>query len=346
MMLDSRYKNDGVAVLPLNELQTSYIQQVKAKIDAGVYRFETVPCAICGSSSMDTLSEKDRYGFECNLAICKICGLAQTNPRMTQESYNNFYNEEYRFIYGGEEGPSETFFEDQYTRLGKKIYSFLHSNLPSQSLTGKFVLEVGCGAGGILKYFRDQGCVIKGIDLGSQYVEYGKTVHNLDLQVMPIENLHLDRKPDVIIYSHVLEHILDLKIQLNSIRSLMHDNTILYIEVPGLKNLHRSYEGDLLLYLQNAHVYHFTKTSLVNVMHASGFENVTIDEFVRSIFKKADGSKAHSLKNEYSSIIDYLKKIERRRKILPVPVYVMKFKLKRSVYNVLHFFKLVPALKQ
>ncbi len=345
MILDSRYKNDGVPVLQLNELQRRYIKQVKDKIETGSYSSETVSCAICAGNSFEIIANKDRYGFELNVAICKQCGLAQTNPRMTQEAYNNFYNEEYRFIYGGDEAPTEKFFADQYTRLGKKIYNFISSSLQEQSLKGKFVLEVGCGAGGILKYFSDQGCRIKGIDLGSQYVEYGKRVHNLDLEVMPIEKLQLDQKPDIIIYSHVLEHILDLKSQLSSIRSLMHDQTILYIEVPGLKNLHRSYNTDLLLYLQNAHVYHFTKSSLLNLMESNGFDCVIANEFVRSIFRKAKTDRTEvSLKREFPSIIQYLKKVELTRKVSPVAPYKIKFYLKRGVYNLLAFFRVVPPL--
>lgn len=347
MILHSRYINDGISVLPLNELQRRYIRQVNDKIQAGHYSSETVPCAICCGNSFEIIAHKDRYGFELSLAICKDCGLAQTNPRMTQEAYNNFYNLEYRFIYGGDEGPTPKFFEDQYNRLGKRIYNLINSIHAEQSLKNKFVLEVGCGAGGILKFFKDQGCRIKGIDLGGQYVEYGKTFHNLDLEVMPIEKLQLDQKPDVIIYSHVLEHILDLKGQLSYIRSLMHENTLLYIEVPGLKNLHRSYNTDLLLYLQNAHVYHFTKLTLLNLLNLNGFDNVIINDFVQSIFKKSDFAKSNeSIVSEYTSIIKYLRSVEWSRKIFPVPPYMIKFYLKRWVYNLLSLIKIVPPLSK
>lgn len=345
MILGSRYKNDGIPTLNLNDLQIDYIHRVQNKILQGTYNFETVPCAICGGTSMEEVAQKDRYGFRLDFVVCKNCGLGQTNPRMDQNSYNQFYNEEYRYIYGGEVGPTESFFNDQYFRLGKKIYEFVRNASESESLTGKFVLEIGCGAGGILKYFRDNGCLVKGIDLGSGFIEYGRKEHNLDLVVGEIKSLKLDRSPDIIIYSHVLEHILDLKNQLQQVFDLMHKDTVLYIEVPGLKNLHYSYEGDLLLYLQNAHVYHFTKTSLLNLMKANGFEVILIDEYVRSLFKKAKSTNAILSVNEYPSIVRYLKRIELMRKILPIPIYVIRFRLKRGIYNVFRFFRLVSPLK-
>lgn len=342
MLLSNRYRNDGLAKVELNELQRAYIEKVREKIIEGTYAYEKVQCPICAGSTFEKIAEKERYGFELSLAICTTCGLALTNPRMNQTAYHNFYNDEYRIIYGGEEGPKESFFKDQYIRLGKKIHDFVKETTKVNSLKGKFVLEIGCGAGGILKYFRDQGCVIKGIDLGSQFVEYGKNVHGLDLEVTTIDKLKLAKKPDIIIYSHVLEHILDLKVQLQYIRSMMVEDTILYIEVPGLKNLHRTYQNDLLLYLQNAHVFHFTKTSLLNLMILNGFEMIFIDENVRSVFMK--GSKpmgGRAYQTEYPQIVNYLKRIEMQRRISPIPLYQVKYYLKRMLYNLLVFFGLI-----
>ena len=346
MILSSRYKNDEVAVLKLNDIQREYIGRVKKKLRGGVYNYETVPCAVCNQTLFEPVSHKDRYGFELSVVICRHCGLAQTNPRMNHASYNQFYEQEYRYIYGGEQGPTEMFFNDQYNRLGKKIFDFITKALGNPSIQGKFVLEVGCGAGGILKYFKDKGCIVKGIDLGSEFIKYGRESHNLDLMVGDIASLNLTKQPDIIIYSHVLEHILDLKDQLKKIFNMMNKDTVLYIEVPGLKNLHHSYEGDLLLYLQNAHVYHFTMTSLGNLMHSNGFETILIDEYVRSLFKKENSvNVSNQVKNEYPEIAHYLKKIEQMRMILPMPIYVMKFRAKRIVYNVLRFFRLVSPLK-
>lgn len=345
MLLSSRYKNDNVPVLKLNQRQVSYITAVKEKIATGQYKTEHVPCAVCGAKSFAPLANKDRYGFELSFVVCRDCGLAQTNPRMDQQAYNEFYDKEYRFIYGGEEGPTEAFFRDQYFRLGKKIAGFILQHSQGKPLKGKLVLEIGCGAGGILKYFQDQGCRVKGIDLGSQFVQFGKTAHNLDLEVQSIDKLQLQHKPDIIIYSHVLEHILDLPQQLANIRRLMGEETLLYIEVPGLRNLHRSYQGDLLQYLQNAHVYHFTKTSLLNLTTANGFTPVTIDESVRSIFKFSALKGSAQPVNEYPGIVAYLKRIELLRKLFPVAPYLMKHKLKRMVYELMAFARLVPKLQ-
>ena len=347
MELGSRYANDGKAILPLNPLQFQNIEKVKDKLNGNQYRYETIDCAVCSQRNFESISEKDRYGFRMDVVVCRTCGLVQTNPRMNQESYNEFYNTEYRSIYIGTEKPTEDFFNRQRFNIGRKIFDFIASHTNVGDVKGKFVFEIGCGAGGILKFFEDKGCRVKGIDLGKEYLEYGRTQHSLDLEVGSLSDfvLRLPNKPDIIIYSHVLEHILDLEGQLNLVKKIMHPGTLLYIEVPGLRNLHQTYENDLLVYLQNAHVYHFTKTSLLNVMTKNNFEAIICNEFVRSIFKLAQKSNS-KIVNEYPQIINYLKKVERIRALFPIPPYQMKHRAKQAVYQVLAFFKLVPGLKQ
>ena len=74
---------------------------------------------------------------------------------MTQKSYNQFYDIEYRKLYVGKEVATKEFFRNQYYR-GKRIYQYLENNLKI-NLTNQKVLEVGIGAGGILQYFKEKG---------------------------------------------------------------------------------------------------------------------------------------------------------------------------------------------
>jgi hypothetical protein len=347
MELSSRYANDGKAILPLNPLQLQNIEKVNDKLKANQYRYENIDCAVCNKRNFESISEKDRYGFRMDVVVCQICGLVQTNPRMNQESYNKFYNTEYRSIYIGTEKPTEDFFNRQRLNIGRKIFDFITAHTDAADLKDKFVFEIGCGAGGILKFFEDKGCRVKGIDLGEEYLEYGRMQHGLDLEVGSLSDfvLRLKDKPDIIIYSHVLEHILNLEDQLSLVRKIMHPETLLYIEVPGLRNLHQTYENDLLFYLQNAHVYHFTKTSLLNVMAKNRFDVLICNEYVRGVFKISQNENS-AIVNEYPQIMHYLKRVERIRTLFPIPPYRIKHLTKQLIYQLLAFFKLVPALEQ
>jgi 2-polyprenyl-3-methyl-5-hydroxy-6-metoxy-1,4-benzoquinol methylase len=319
-MLSSRYRNDGKETLRLNDVQLKARAVVNNKIASGQYHFESVPCVICHGSDFEVLSEKDRYGFDCKAVICKSCGLVQTNPRLTQESYNDFYNTEYRPLYGGTETATEKFFQEQYEH-GKRIYDYLKPYLPKEGL----ILEIGCGAGGILQYFKDRGYRVKGVDLAEEYVVYGRDQHGLDLQAVTLEGLNPSLKPDVIIYSHVLEHILKPDEELKRLRDFLSESAILYIEIPGVKNLSKHYMMDFLRYLQNAHTYYFSLTSLRNLAEKQGYVFIKGDEEVRSIFKKSAGNAAAAtLKNDYRPTLSFLKRFEFLRRFYKIsPAFIL-----------------------
>lgn len=203
-MIADRYKNDSRSSIRLNSLQLEMKHQIEGKITDGCYQFEEVNCALCRGKNFDQISEKDRYGLYCSNVICKNCGLVMVNPRMTAASYHEFYNREYRSLYTGKNYNAASFFRGQLAR-GERLFNYLTSNRLIRFNSGKklFILEVGCGAGGILSYFKSRGYLVKGIDLGEEYLLYGKTQHGLDLETGTIHDLKVSKKPDIIIYSHV-----------------------------------------------------------------------------------------------------------------------------------------------
>lgn len=338
-MLGKRYENDGKPALPLNSLQIEQKKQIELKFAKDIYQFESVPCAVCNSKDFETLSQKDRYGLPIHIVICRQCGLIQTNPRMTQESYNDFYNYEYRKFYSGKESPDDEFFYEQYRR-GIKIYSFLEKKgVFSKPPSELFVFEIGCGAGGILQYFRKRGCRVQGIDLGEEYLAFGKERYGLNLSVGTIADTSLDQTPDIIISSHILEHILSPKGELAYINRILSPNGVIYIEVPGVKNLMNSYEMDFLRMLHHAHTYHFTLTTLRNLIETNGFQMVYGDEIIRSIFKKTDLIFSNAiLKNDYEPAMVYLNKLERLKDLLPFPPYKLKQLPEKIIIRILKVF--------
>ena len=252
-MIGKRYIDDKKACIKLSETQKKNIKLVENRINSGEYFFEKVKCQICNSDNFVNLSEKDRYGLKMSVIICKKCGLVQTNPRMDESSYQKFYKNEYRNIYESGKNAVEKEFQKEVNR-GNEIFKFIVENTQIE-LHDKFIVEIGTGAGGILKKFQSEGNRILGVDFGQDYIEYGLR-HNLNLKVGSVEIVEEEKeKADIIILSHVVEHFLEPIVTLSRIKKLLKDDGIVYIEVPGIKNLENAYEEDFLRYLQNAHVF-------------------------------------------------------------------------------------------
>jgi 2-polyprenyl-3-methyl-5-hydroxy-6-metoxy-1,4-benzoquinol methylase len=240
--------------------------------------------------------------------------LVYTNPRMTQEAYARFYDLEYRPLYHGRDHPASDLFAMNYAR-GRLIADYLIPALRGvgRSLNGLRILDVGCGAGGAIAYLRDShDCIVHGIDFGSEGIAFGSTHAGLSLSVGDLESAHLPWRPDVILYSHVFEHVLDLSRECRLISQTLAPGGLLYIEIPSVKNIRANYEWDFLRLLQNAHTYHFTLRTLTNVLRRHGFTLENGTEYVRSLFRFT-GTANSSYDSDYEDVRRFLARTERLR---------------------------------
>jgi 2-polyprenyl-3-methyl-5-hydroxy-6-metoxy-1,4-benzoquinol methylase len=339
-MLSKRFKYDRKSIIGLNDLQVKQKKQIERKIKKGVYSFEEVPCSICGGKNFESLSGKDRYGLYVPVVVCKDCGLIQTNPRMTQESYNQFYDTEYRKLYVGNDVPTDEFFKSE-ADTGKTIYQyFKKSKKIGMELANLKVLEVGTGAGGILYYFKEKGNEVYGFDLGSEYIEFGRDKYNLNLHVGTIDDIDINFTPDIVIYSDVLEHMLNPIEELIKLKSICDSNTYLYVALPGVKYLTHSYGTDFLRSLQNAHIHYFTLSTLKNVLRKGGWDFVCGNESICSVFKMSSTQMENKYENDYTDVMAFLRRMKYYR-FLPTPYRVRSFMIsttgsflrKVSLYN-------------
>ena len=174
-MLGSRYAFDGQTVINLSKSQVNSKEELLQNITVGKYRREEIKCE-CDSNSFELLSEKDRYGIPVKTVICKKCGLIRQNPRLNAESLSDFYAKLYRGLY--ESSSVSALFNNQLHR-GKKIIKWINQKL---GYLPEKVIEIGCGAGGILKAFQNMGCKTLGIDFNQKYLDFG-IANGLDLRL-------------------------------------------------------------------------------------------------------------------------------------------------------------------
>jgi 2-polyprenyl-3-methyl-5-hydroxy-6-metoxy-1,4-benzoquinol methylase len=323
-MLGKRYEYDGQPLLTLTPAQLNIKRLIEAKLDSGQYQWEHVPCCVCQSNDFEAVAAKDRYGFKLPVVVCRGCGLVQSNPRMNQDAYTDFYQQHYRALYSPNEDMAG-FFAGRRVK-GQNIYAFLKE----WAQPGALVLEVGCASGGILYTFRERGFRVLGIDLDAAYVAYGREQHGLDLRAAALHGFQPDERPNLVLYVHTLEHILDPLLELRRIRELLPDDGLLYVEVPGVKYLLRTYEMDFLRYLQNAHVYHFSRTSLTNLLHQAGFSIVKSNEWVQVLARKSDAPAA-AISSDYPAVARYLRRVELLRRVLPVSPQTLRAFLRRTL---------------
>ncbi|MGH8481710.1 MAG: class I SAM-dependent methyltransferase [Nevskiaceae bacterium] len=310
-MLGRRYRLGGPLPRNLSGQKAAVVHSINRKILQGIYTLESVACCICGEHDADLLSERDRHGVRSSVVICRACGRVRTSPRPTAQSYAQYYSEEYYGLEYGADDPGEPFFRSQCER-GRGIFEYL-ARAASLPPAGSRVLEVGCSSGGILSYFRDRGYAVRGVDLSEPFTQYGKRRHGLDLAVGTVGQVAAAYQPGLIIYSHTFEHVLDPDAELAAVRALLPRTGVLYIQVPGIKYLRRGYLMDFLAYVQFAHTYHFSLTTLTNLLARNGFALVAGDESVNAVFRQGAPAAAFVPRNDHDATVAYLKNAERLR---------------------------------
>lgn len=225
------------------------------------------------------LSTIDRYGLPVNTVINIKSGLVRTDPYFEGESLNHFYKDYYRDLYTSPIQFSKTTFFKNQIEIGENIFNKVTNAIPN----AKSVCEIGCGMGGILVPFKLNGYQVSGVDLGEEYITYGNKF-NLNLQYGDIKDLIKQKKKfDLIILNHVIEHIPDLNGFMVQLKCVINKNGKLYIAVPGICSIEGSYNSNFLLYLQNAHCWHFSKNTLQTILEKNGFKILNIDNNINCL---------------------------------------------------------------
>lgn len=129
---------------------------------------------------------------------------------------------------------------DAYDKIAYKYYNALWNDMPYNKeidtfismLSGKSILDLGCGIGSFTKYVADKGYDVDGVDFSKNMIEIAKNkVTNANFFEMDISDLKLTKKYDGIIAINSIIHIEKKEIQkiLSSIKNLMNDNGTFFI---------------------------------------------------------------------------------------------------------------------
>lgn len=289
-------------------LQSEAVRAFLQELDQGYFATAEVKC-LCGAENDVAIASYDRYGIPLTTVLCIHCGLIRSNPYYDKPSLLRFYRDHYRNIYSGWKGDKAVENIFQYEcKIGERIVSFLKEcQLPMPRL----VYDIGCGAGGTVCYFAEQGIRSIGCDFDEQYIRYGLD-RGLDIRFGGCESLPRE-EADMIVLNHCLEHMLDPVEFLGQIRNYLSDSGVIFVAVPGVFQIHATY-GDISSFLQNAHVWHFCLASLDFVMSKARYKRIWGSEEICALYGKG-GEPLPVDAGLASMVMNYLLWTERRGRL-------------------------------
>ena len=174
--------------------------------------------------------------FRGNLVRCASCTLVQLSPAPSDDALTNYYARDYRS--GGRYGASAADLADFprdnlfFFNRGEAVAELLSRHLGGQ--VPRRILDVGAGFGHILNRLGDRfpGAALHAHELSEPCIAHlrglGVTVHD-----GPLERVFAGETPfDLVVLSHVLEHLRDPVGVLRLLGSHMAPGALLSVEVP------------------------------------------------------------------------------------------------------------------
>jgi SAM-dependent methyltransferase len=231
------------------------------------------PCPVCLHTAVlplrfqrFLLAENHPLANGYEVVSCERCGFVYADTAVTQEDYDRFYAsyskyEDKKIGTGGGEAPSDAVRLDETADCIARI-------LPSRDAR---ILDIGCANGGLLMRLKKLGFQnLCGFDLPPGCVENTRKL-GIDAQFGSVTEHPQDAgKFDLIILSHVMEHLRDIRPAIQSVEKLLKAGGLIYIEVPDASE----YASHVVAPFQDfntEHINHFSIQGMENLMGQLGF---------------------------------------------------------------------------
>ncbi len=223
----------------------------------GADGLETVNCAVCGSADRHYLFRKQGFAFH----RCLECSHIYVSPRIKPELQAQLGDE-----------LDEADLENVYLEV-QKMYAVAICQRLRMRAPGNRLLDIGFGRGYVMQMAQAYGFEVYGIDSSAAqtsrvWPQFGKKVYQAlmgDKQI-PWNSF------DVVVMSHVVEHLPDPAETLGQVRAAMNPRAILYVAVPDSGSLAFQIFGkkwDVINPL--VHYQYFNAVSLARLLSRCGF---------------------------------------------------------------------------
>jgi len=229
-------------------------------------------CNLCGSTDLAELSRRDRYGFDASLWMCRRCGLGFLSPRLTAAEYARFYEDVYRPLvsaYHGRRIDAETVQVDQraYT---DELVAWLREHLPAPP---RSVMDVGGSTGLVADGVRDAfGAEATVLDPAPDELEVAAAAGMETIAGFAEDYDPGDRRWDLVLLCQTIDHLLDVRATLASMRRMTAGDGHAFVDVLDLLIAARKKGTEGAAKID--HPYYLTHDTALAFLQSVGYEAV------------------------------------------------------------------------
>ena len=237
-------------------------------------------CPWCGSENAQLhLELKDLFLTREPFKIleCKECGLLYTTPRPNKDEIGRYYNSE---EYYSHQENKEGFIPKVYEKVKSVNLKNKYGIATEGKEKGK-ALDIGCGVGDFLHTMEQHGWDCTGVEPSEDAkVIAKKRIKGQLLSSEEQENLP-DSSFDIITMWHVLEHVDDIRWQIQQLHRLCKPGGRIIIALPNYKSYDgQYYKAEWAAYDVPRHLNHFNKETLIKILEESGLRHVKTEKLM------------------------------------------------------------------
>jgi len=231
------------------------------------------PCPVCDDrhaavlhSQRFVLPEDKKLTASYDVVACERCGAAFADTPITQREYDELYAQRSRYAAGPAAHASDS---DRDIGRFRDMAAEISRIVPDKSSR---IVDVGCANGQMLAALADVGFNdLIGVDPSAACVQQAQTIRGARAYVGSLSEMPAGAGPyDVVILSHVLEHVRDVKPALEYVKRFMTSGAILYVEVPDASR-YVDFAWSPFQDFNSEHINHFSLGSIANLLRQCGF---------------------------------------------------------------------------
>jgi predicted SAM-dependent methyltransferase len=147
--------------------------------------------------------------------------------------------------------------------------------------SGGLLLDIGAGTGMFMKWAKDSGFAVEGLELSKDAAEYGSKQWGLAIRQGDLhKTIFPPNRYDVVTLSHVFEHLREPRAASRKLYEITKPGGLLVIAVPNFASMQARFFGKRWYHLDvPRHLFHYTPRSLRTLLEETGFKTIGLSFF-------------------------------------------------------------------
>ena len=215
---------------------------------------------------------------------CVRCGFEQTSPVPSPSELKRLYEVYYNF--GGEKGTLYTKLRARFFfSFLNRVWTWVDGDISFYQVRGSGrLIDIGCNEGRGLRIYAQNGFQAEGLELNETAAAQARA-GNFTVYTELLENFYPTDCYNVAVLSNVLEHSLDPRKMLQSVRRILESGGSVWISCPNNRSwLRKAFGRSWINWHVPFHVSHFSANTLERLLEETGFEQVTVREITPALW--------------------------------------------------------------